>query len=353
MVIDRQAVVDNLEALQTALPGIDLHFAYKALPDAVVADACIAAGASFDVASPVEIDEVVRAGADPAQLLYSHPIKYPKDIARAHAFGVRKYAFDSVAELDKIAAHAPGADVFVRLAVEHVDSVFTLSDKFGATPAQAVELLVDASTRGLSPHGIAFHVGSQSRNVLAWQKAMTLVGDVMHELMTLGIRLQTLNVGGGFPARYAEDVPPLKAIGATILHGACQLPYAVRLLAEPGRAVAADAGTTVTTVIGRATRRSGEWLYLDAGVYHGLIESLFDSDGVSYPAVAESGSNHDTPFTLAGPSCDGTDVITRSVLLPANIGIGDRVALRCTGAYSLSYLGRFCGIADPSVVHVG
>ena len=83
-----------------------------------------------------------------------------------------------------------------------------------------------------------------------------------------------VDIGGGLPARYAEPIPPLEAYGSAIAKGIAGLPYPVHVVAEPGRALVAEAGVLATTVIGVAERHGRRWIHLDVGAFNGMMETL-------------------------------------------------------------------------------
>src|SRR6202011_963231 len=127
-----------------------------------------------------------------------------------------------------------------------------------------------------------------------------------------GIRLQMLDLGGGFAACYGPPVPTIEHYGTAIqaaLEGL--LPYRPEhLLIEPGRYLAAEAAVLVTTVICREQRAGEEWLYLDVGVYNGLMETQQMHHAWVYPILTEPRSETPTlPYTVAGPSCDSADTM--------------------------------------------
>ena len=155
------AVVTAYRRLAAALPGVALHYAMKCNGFPPVLTRLKQLGSRFEVASTSELAELVPIGVDAADMLFSNPVKAPKQIAQAYAAGVRQFAFDSLAELDKLAALAPDAAAVVRLAAPDIDSDVPSEGKFGVDAEAAVALLLAARERGLHPHGIAFHVGSQ------------------------------------------------------------------------------------------------------------------------------------------------------------------------------------------------
>ena len=122
----------------------------------------------------------------------------------------------------------------------------------------------------------------------------------------------------------------------------------VEFAIEPGRYLVGDAGTIVTTVIGRASRRGKPWVYVDLGIYSGLLEVV---GGWTYPMLTERDYLPKRRATLAGPSCDSTDILAQDVELP-DLEIGDRLLLFSAGAYTTSYR-EYNGFPFPEVVMTG
>src|SRR6185503_515664 len=173
-------------------------------------------GSGFEVASVGELRQLQAIGVDAADVLYSNPIKPVAHIAEAYRAGLWRFSFDSEGELHKLAQHAPGAAVYVRLRVDDSTSLFPLSRKFGAEAQEARALMLLARSLGLRPYGVTFHVGSQCTTTTAWRQAIAAVGRLLSRLSGDGITLEMLNLGGGFPARYVEDVPSVDQIANTI-----------------------------------------------------------------------------------------------------------------------------------------
>jgi ornithine decarboxylase len=358
LVTDLDTVVRRLRAFTAALPGVLPFYAMKCNPSPEILATLRDHGASFEIASLGELQMLERLGVDPAGVLYSNPVKPPAHIAAAYAAGLWRFSFDSANELRKIAAHAPGSAVYLRLLVDDEASAFPLSRKFGAEPHQAHDLLVLARRLGLRPYGITFHVGSQCGNAAAWRHAIGTVGAIMTGLRDEGIRLEMLDLGGGFPARYLRDVPSIAAIGAMVLPALAELlPYRPPLLvAEPGRHLVAEAAVMAVGVIGREVRGGQNWLFVDVGAYHGMMETIQVPTGWDYPmwsSVPGHGAVATLPFTITGPSCDSSDTMFHGIALPAGIDVGDILYIGSTGAYTLSYASAFNGFAPPTPLFVG
>jgi ornithine decarboxylase len=348
--MDLDAVARRYRELRAALPGVALHYAMKCNPADPVLRRLHREGCGFEVASHAELVSLAGIGVDPGAVLFSNPVKSPDDIAGAYAAGLRRFAFDSVAEVDKLAAHAPGARVYVRLAAPALESRVPSEGKFGVGPSAAVELVRRADRAGLEPFGIAFHVGSQMLDPAAWSLAIGQAAEVVRELEPDGIRLRMLDIGGGFPAYYGEPVPDLVEFGETIAKAVDRyLAYPLELVAEPGRVLVAEAGVFVSSVIGVADRFGARWVHLDVGAFNGLMEALETGNGLRYPMSDSRGSAERRPAHVTGPSCDSQDTILYDVPLSADLTVGDRVYIHTAGAYSTSYASRFNGFDIPPV----
>ena len=337
--IETAVVTDRLAALAAALPGLAIHYAVKANPHPDVLAAVVAAGANFDVASPAEVRACLAAGAAPDDLVYSNPVKRRDHIVESAALGVRVFVVDSLLEVRKVTEAAPGSAVLCRLVTSGEGSDWPLSRKYGCSTGQAVTILRSAAAMGLDAAGVSFHVGSQQRDPEAWRSPIAAAATVFEALRNDGLNPWLLDLGGGFPARHEGDVPPLAAYGAVIED---QLVRSFgharpRTLVEPGRAVVGDAGALVSTVVGVVQRGDTRWVYLDAGVFTGLVETL--DEAIRYRIETSADGGPSGPCVLAGPTCDSADVLYQvtPVQLPLALAEGDVVRLESAGAYTSCY----------------
>jgi Pyridoxal-dependent decarboxylase, pyridoxal binding domain len=255
---DLETARERYAHLTAALPGMRCFYAVKCNCEPELLSAFDQLGSSFEIASCAELQMLQKLGVDPERLLYSNTVKPAAHIAESFAAGLWRYAFDSEGELYKLAQHAPGAAVYVRLRVDDSTSLFPLSRKFGAEAQEARALLLLARSLGLRPYGVTFHVGSQCTTTTAWRQAIAAVGRLLSRLQGDGISLEMLNLGGGFPARYVEGVPSIDQIANTIESALHELlPYRPPLLAvEPGRYLVAVAATNVVAWTGYAGMRA-------------------------------------------------------------------------------------------------
>jgi ornithine decarboxylase len=343
------------ETFVQAFPG-DVLYAVKCNPDPAVLRALWAGGVRhFDCASPAEV-ALVRTMFPEAEIHFMHPVKARGAIREAWArHGVRDFVLDSGDELEKIlhetaATGVEGAlGLVVRLALPKGGAVLDLSGKFGAEHAEAVALL-RAARPVAARLGIAFHVGSQCLDPLAWRQALALAGRAIAEA---GVAVDIVDVGGGFPVAYPDvEVPPLGAFMAEIEAGfeALGLPGA-RLWAEPGRALVAGGASVVLQV----QARRGDALYVNDGVYGSLADA--GALGFRYPVrclrpAGEAPSGVLRGFSFFGPTCDSADVMRGPFWLPEDIGEGDWIEVGQIGAYGACLRTGFNGFDRAKVVEV-
>ncbi|MEU0536599.1 type III PLP-dependent enzyme [Amycolatopsis tolypomycina] len=339
LVVDTDVVAARAREFGAAFPGALIRYAVKANPAPPVLDALVAAGIGFDVAGPAELRLCLERGAGPADIAYGNPIKKPRDVAFAFEHGVREFTSDSPADVDHLGRHAPGSAVSIRVVLDAPDSATPFGRKFGCAPAEALDLVLRAAERGLRP-GIAFHVGSQQPAVAAWEIGIATAAKLFDEAAAQGVAMTRLNLGGGFATAHRTPVPPLSAYAARIASALAENFPAGRpeLLLEPGRVLVADAGLLRTEVVLVAQRDERRWVYLDIGRYNGLAEA--ENEAIAYrfePVGTPDGP--DGPVVLAGPTCDGDDVLYQRTpyALPLALRTGDRLDLPGTGAYTASY----------------
>jgi len=352
LLTDLDTVARRHAAFTAALPGVTTYYAMKCNPAPEVLRTLAGRGSGFEVASVFELRTLCDLGVDPAEVLYSNPVKPPAHIAEAYAAGLWRFSFDSPNELAKLAEYAPGCAVYVRLRTDDRSSSFPLSRKFGAEPDEAYDLMLLARELGLRPYGVTFHVGSQCADPQAWRAALETAGHLMARLRDRGIELTMLDMGGGFPAHYGTDVPSIEEIGAVIRPALDELlPYRPDLVgAEPGRYLVAEAGVMVAMVIGRERRGTENWLYIEVGAYNGMAETL-QTPGWRFPMLTSLPDHADVPhvpYTITGPSCDSTDTTCHGVLLPATLAVGDLIYIGAAGGYTLSYASAFNGFGPPT-----
>ena len=342
LVFDLDVIDRNYRRLRELRPLAEVFYAVKANPASEILDRLVELGSSFDAASIWEVERCLAAGAAPARVSFGNTIKKQADIACAHTAGIDLYAFDSSAELAKLAAAAPGSRVYCRIAVDDAGADWPLSRKFGCSLRMARDLMLEAGERGMVPHGVSFHVGSQQCDVRQWEVAIGKTAMLFSDLAERGLELKLVNLGGGFPVPYRKTVPSLEDVSGAI-HAAVTRHFGNRLptmIVEPGRALTADAGIIQSEVVlvARKDYDSDErWVYLDIGKFGGLAETA--GEAIQYRFRTRHDGGEAGPVVIAGPTCDGADVLydAAGYRLPQALGVGDRVEILSTGAYTTTY----------------
>jgi ornithine decarboxylase len=322
----------------------------------------------FDVASLDEVRLVKGLFPKGVSLHFMHPVKSRDAIRIAYKLGVRTFSLDSVGELMKILEETKSAkdlNLFIRLAVSGNAAAYDLSGKFGAAPSAAADLLRHARKVAYKL-GICFHVGSQCMDPAAYRAAIGRAGQVLAKAR---VKLDVLDVGGGFPATYPNMTPPpldayMSAITAAAqdLVGPGGIAAGAELWCEPGRAMVAAAASMLV----RVTLRKGRRLYINDGTYG----SLFDAGALNwrFPArlvrpMSRSGKNSSAPntrlpsdklvpFAFYGPTCDNLDKMKGPFLLPEDTQEGDWIEIGMLGAYGSAMQTRFNGFHSSVVATV-
>jgi len=355
-VFSRERIKNNYNEFTKIFPNSFVHYAMKANSEPEVLETLHMAGAGFEIASKYELDMLKKINVPPAKIIYGSAVKISSHIKESYEYGVDRFAFDSLQELEKIAANAPGAKVYVRTIANDAGSVFKFSEKFGTDQSNIIPLLTQAKKLGLHPYGISFHVGSQASDPQAWANVLLGIRSILEELKSQGIILDVINLGGGYPFRYlsSETSPQLKEIGRLIMEQYKKLPYKPKLILEPGRAIIANTGVAVATVIAKIERRGSTWLFLDVGVYNGFFETMAYQGSTRYPisSLRPVGDMGKKLYAVAGPTGDSPDVITREILLPQDVEEGDKLIIHDVGAYSLSVVSAFNGFPKPKAYYI-
>ena len=340
--MDLGVVKRKYQALRNKLPYAKVHYAVKANPMEEILLLLKELGSNFDVATRNELDLLLKLGVTPDRISYGNTIKKEKDIKYFFENGVDLYVTDCEEDLRKIARSAPGTRVFFRLLTEGKGADWPLSRKFGSHADMTYNLAILARDLGLVPYGLSFHVGSQQRDIGQWDDAISKCTYLFNSLREeQGISLKMINMGGGLPANYLQPAQKLDLYARAITYFlesdfGDEFP---EIIVEPGRSMVADAGVIVTEVI--MTSHKSEfspyrWIYLDIGLYGGMIEAM--GELIKFPIYSDR-EGIAQPVIIAGPTCDSMDVLYEDYKyeLPETLAPGDRILILTTGAYTQSY----------------
>lgn len=321
-------------------PGL-VTYAVKANPAEAVLVNLVAAGiTSFDVASPAEM-AAVRAVCPDATLHYNNPVRSLAEVEAAKSFAIASASVDCLSELDKLAPLGTDLEVTVRLALPVKGAAYDFGAKFGVGPESGIALLQEVARRGYRP-AICFHPGTQCADPAAWAAYIQEAADVAK---AAGVRIERMNVGGGFASHRAGPSPDLERIfvgirAATVAAFGDEAPD---LVCEPGRAMVAESFTLATRV--KAIREEGA-VFLNDGLYGALFEFRDMCAVERVRAVSPEGQGRAgtaKPMVVFGPTCDSIDRLPEPVELPDVLQEGDYVLFDGMGAYSLSLATDFNG----------
>lgn len=353
LILDFNIIDRTFHRFLESFPNGNVFYAVKANANPDILNLVADNGGGFEIASLAELELSLNAGASGEKIICSNPIKNPQLLDRMHRESVYAMVVDSTYEVEKVAKHAPGSRVYVRLAVDNHGSVLPLAGKFGVSGDEALELFNYARELGLQPIGLSFHVGSQCLRIDNWVNAIRACGQIWQTAVEQGHALYFLDIGGGFPAGHYRDsnIPGLEAIGQAVTQAIQEsIPCDnLVLILEPGRGLVGDSGRLVVTVAGKAKRGAETWLYLDAGVFNGLMETFEGFPPVVTLLTDDADQREKVRYTLAGPSCDSCDVVARGLEMPET-HIGDRLAFYDAGAYTTEYAVAFNGFPTPAVI---
>jgi ornithine decarboxylase len=357
-VIDHDELRKNYRQFRRHLPRVQVYFAVKANPDPAIVQTLFEEGASFDVASMPEFmivhQYIEKMPAKERQqwiwdkIIYANPTKPTETLEELNQYKPL-VTFDNFEEIQKIKRHAPNAGLVLRLKVPNTGAMVELSSKFGASPGEAVDLILAADKAGLVVEGISFHVGSQTTNFENYVQAINLSASVFEEARDRGYtKMNLLDIGGGFPAPYDKSVKPFRELAKVINTELDRLfPKDVQILAEPGRFLVATAGIAVSKVIGKAVRDGKTCYYINDGVYHTYSGVIFDHCKYPVKAFKKGPAQISSVF---GPTCDALDVVSMAENLP-NLERDDFVYSINIGAYSHASATFFNGFPPAQVIH--
>ncbi len=333
-------------------PG-EVMFAVKTNPDPKVLRIVGQSGVQrFDVASLAEI-KVVSETLPYAKMYFMHPVKNREAIFAAYfTYGIRDFSLDSHEELQKILEvtnFAEDLNLYVRLSMTSDKAAYSLEGKFGVKLEQAASLIT-ATRKASKKLGICFHVGSQCMNPQAYGDAMQIVVDLLKQT---DVRLDMLDIGGGFPSIYPSMTPPplmgyMDAIKAALKNQ--PMLSECEILCEPGRALVAEGGSVVV----RVELRKGNMLYINDGTYGSLFDAGTPNFNFPVRAIRPAGklSSEMMEFGFYGPTCDSMDTMKGPFHLPADINEGDWIEIGQLGAYSATMRTNFNGFYSDTTVEV-
>jgi len=331
-----RCLLENINVFREQLRVDRLFFPVKVNNHPDVLGILQEAGLSFEIASVGELEILQQLRIPVSGILFGNPIKIEQHVALAAQAGVRTFAADTESELVKIARYAPGAEIYLRLAVSNRGAQWELSEKFGCPVSEAVTLFQRARDLHLQPVGVSFHVGWNNIHMATWEQAVKDSLQVIEDCREAGIPLRFLNIGGGFPAHLVDAHALLQQIARALNPFLAHIrsKYGMEVYAEPGSFLVDNAGVVVTRVIGVVRRERRTWVYVDTGINQGFHWIM---GGLEYAVISpEEEEGPLVEYVVSGPTCDSHDVFSQRAQLGRDLKTGDFLLIYPAGAYVTS-----------------
>ncbi len=344
-VYSRAAVEERYRAFDAAFGGHDhlVCYAVKANSNLAVLNLLARSGSGFDIVSGGELERVLRAGGDPAKIVFSGVGKTEAEMRAALQVGIHCFNVESAAELERLSAVAAalGKTAPVSLRVNpDVDpgthpyiATGLKESKFGIPIADAAALYRRArELPGVRIEGVACHIGSQLTELAPFVEALDRVVRLIRALADAGIGLRHVDLGGGLGIRYDTEQPPEPAAYVQALLARLDAEHCrgLRVLIEPGRAIVGNAGLLLTRVLYLKHGDDRNFAIVDAGMNDLVRPALY----AAWHDIAPAAADRPRPlrrYDVVGPVCESGDFLGRDREL--GIEAGDLLAVVSAGAY--------------------
>ncbi len=346
LVMSRTRIIENYQRLQASLPSVKLYYAVKSNSHIEILKTLAEEGAFFDIASKGEIKKVFEANVKAERILHSHPLKKIDEISFAVKNDISWFVFDNEYEIPKLKPFKDRINLLLRICISNPDCLINLSYKFGAEIEDAERLIKLAHAEGLNIRGISFHVGSQNVNPFKYVEGIIYARELFNQMAAEGIVMDTLDIGGGFPISYVNQVMPISHFCQPINESLEKYFHNSNIIAEPGRYICGDAVTLITQIISKSIRSNIQWYYIDDGVYNSFSGKIYDA--CDYNIIGKE-SDEVEQCIIAGPTCDSFDVLYKDRALP-KMDIGDILIVPGMGAYTSSSASEFNGFERTKLI---
>jgi diaminopimelate decarboxylase len=332
----------RLAELQASLAGLDaeIHYAVKANDHLAVLRLFAAGGAGADVVSGGELRRARAAGIAAADIVFSGVGKTEAELRLALAEDIQQINVESAEELEMLSGIAAAMGRTARIALRinpDVDAgthakitTGTAENKFGIPYGEALALYAHAATLpGISPVGIALHIGSQILSVAPYRAAYARAADLVHGLRARNLPIERLDCGGGLGIGYGDEPGAPVAAYAGMLKASLGA-LGVRLMLEPGRWLVGSAGVLLASVI--LVKGHGRFVVLDAAMNDLVRPAMYEAWHGIVPLAAADLHGPVAPVDVVGPICESSDRFARARALPL-LRAGATVAILDVGAY--------------------
>ena len=319
-------------------------YAVKANSNIGILNVMAKLGSGFDIVSQGELERVLEAGGESSKVVFSGVAKSRAEIMRALEVGIRCFNVESVAELHHInqIAGEMGKIAPISLRVNpDVDahthpyiSTGLKENKFGVSVDEAREVYKLAATL---PHvkitGMDCHIGSQLTELQPFLDATDRLIRLIEQLKEDGITLKHLDLGGGLGVTYTDETPPHPSDYAAALLNKLKGYENLKIILEPGRAIAANAGILVAKVQYLKSNESRNFAITDTGMNDMIRPALYEAY-MNIIEIDRTLEREKAIYDVVGPVCETSDFLGKQRELA--IAEGDYIAQRSAGAYGAS-----------------
>ena len=341
-IYSKAALEQNYQAYEKAFEGHShlICYAVKANSNLAVLNVLAKLGAGFDIVSGGELERVIAAGGDTKKVTFSGLGKTTEEIYKALDKGIHCFNIESEAELFRINEIAVNnsqvAPISIRVnpdvnAETHpYISTGLKENKFGLSMEKAIQLYLHATKmKGICIKGLDFHIGSQLTSIKPIVDALDRILTLNEQLISRDIIIEHINIGGGLGVTYEDEMPPtpneLILAVKEKLHS-----IDLKIVVEPGRSIAANAGILVTKVEYLKNHEEKNFAIID-GAMNDLIRPALYGAWQKIVPVKKTEGNENTTYDIVGPICESADVLGKSRSLYINAG--DLLVIKSAGAY--------------------
>ncbi len=369
-VYSADAIRSRYRAYDEALEGLPhrVCFAVKANSNLAVLSLLAREGAGFDIVSGGELYRVLRAGGDPAKVVFSGVGKTEAEVRFALEQGIHSFNCESEAEIEMISQIAVGVKRKASIAIRVNPDVDADTHPYISTGLRAHKFGVDinraediyrwaAHLPGIVPDGVSCHIGSQLLSVEPMLEAADKVLALSKRLEAGGLAIRNLDLGGGLGVAY-EPGDRTVSIASYIRRVRDRVERSgLTLMLEPGRSIVAGAGVLLSRVLLVKQNGAKTFVVLDAGMNDLIRPSLYQAHHEIVPVLQNNG-RPEMVADVVGPVCESGDFFARDRTIPA-LAAGDLAAIQTAGAYGFVLASNYNSrpracelLVDGSRIHV-
>jgi ornithine decarboxylase len=337
-------VVQKIRQWNHLLPNIKPFYAIKCNPDINIIKLMDRNNMNFDCASKNELKLLTRHSISPNRIIFANPSKMVEHLKYAKYKKIDLMTFDSIEELNKIAANYNNARLIVRIKVDDSKSLLQFNKKFGVDTDNVDSLLSYAKMLKLNIVGCSFHIGSRCTDYGMYEYALYKTRLVYDIAMKMNYRMNIINIGGGFSGTDYN----LFVNTACTINNSIKFYYKdkdVQFMAEPGRYFVESAYTIVTKVINKKKVGDSFIYYISEGVYGSFNNILTDKAEIKINTFRKGPMYRTIIF---GPSCDSLDCIATDIMMP-ELFVNDTIYCEDMGAYTTSCATSFNGFKPAEI----